>query len=244
MPFIATAYIAVASLFLIPGANFRWDYMGPALGLLVVLTVAVFLVPWRRLPDWAQPIIPYLFILDTLLLNVGANGLGGIGPLVFLAVLWLALYGTPREVLTSIVLVAVRLWAPIAFDLPNGLSPLSAQYRGLLLFTAVAALVGFTVNSIVWKMRAARDDAARAGEQLRELLEAAPDPTVVVDEDGRIVLANHQVEEVFGYLPRELVGSPVETIIQVPSFLSIRRMCEAHTGRTARPSRPPPARGR
>jgi diguanylate cyclase (GGDEF)-like protein/PAS domain S-box-containing protein len=187
--------------------------MAPALGLLVALTLAVLLIPWKRLPDWAQPLIPYLFILDTLLLNVGTNGLGGIGLLVFLAVLWLALYGTPGEVLASVVLVALRLWAPIVLDLPNGLSPLSTQYRGLLLFTAVSALVGFTVNSVVWKMRAARDEAARAGDQLRELLEAAPDPTVAVDEDGRIVLANHQVEEVFGYPPTELVGSFVETLI-------------------------------
>jgi PAS domain S-box-containing protein len=47
----------------------------------------------------------------------------------------------------------------------------------------------------------------------RELLEAAPDAMVVVNERGEIVLLNQQVKKQFGYLRAELLGQPVTTLI-------------------------------
>jgi PAS domain S-box-containing protein len=47
----------------------------------------------------------------------------------------------------------------------------------------------------------------------RALLDAAPDPTVVVDAHGRIVFANLQVERILGYAPRELVGEAIEVLV-------------------------------
>ena len=46
-----------------------------------------------------------------------------------------------------------------------------------------------------------------------ELLDAAPDATVIVDESARIVLVNRQVERVLGYPRHELVGQPVEVLV-------------------------------
>ena len=45
------------------------------------------------------------------------------------------------------------------------------------------------------------------------LLEAAPDGTVVVDDDGRIVLVNTQTEAIFGYERADLVGGLVEVLM-------------------------------
>src|SRR6202521_4048840 len=49
----------------------------------------------------------------------------------------------------------------------------------------------------------------------RGLLEAAPDPMVVVNQDGEIVLLNLQAEKQFGYQRDELVGQKVKNIIPV-----------------------------
>ena len=47
----------------------------------------------------------------------------------------------------------------------------------------------------------------------RGLFESAPDAIVIVGGDGRIRLANRQVEQLLGYASEELVGQPVETLM-------------------------------
>ncbi|GEM_PF-770770 len=46
-----------------------------------------------------------------------------------------------------------------------------------------------------------------------ELLEAAPDAMVVVDEQGRIGFANAHTQRLFGYSPSELSGAPLEVLL-------------------------------
>jgi PAS domain S-box-containing protein len=49
--------------------------------------------------------------------------------------------------------------------------------------------------------------------QYRELLDAAPDGMVVVDQTSTIVLVNIQAEKMFGYSRTELVGKPIDVLI-------------------------------
>jgi PAS domain S-box-containing protein len=44
-------------------------------------------------------------------------------------------------------------------------------------------------------------------------LDAAPDAMLVVDDQGRIVLANHQIEKLFGFANSELLGRKVEVLV-------------------------------
>jgi PAS domain S-box-containing protein len=53
----------------------------------------------------------------------------------------------------------------------------------------------------------------REEKRAEDLLEAAPDAMVVVDQTGRIVLVNAQTERLFGYLREEMLGQPVEVLI-------------------------------
>lgn len=52
-----------------------------------------------------------------------------------------------------------------------------------------------------------------APEAYRSIVESAPDAMVVVDSQGRIVLVNAQVEQLFGYAREELIGETVEILI-------------------------------
>jgi PAS domain S-box-containing protein len=49
--------------------------------------------------------------------------------------------------------------------------------------------------------------------EVGDLLESAPDGTVIVNADGRIVVVNSQTEILFGYSRQELIGQPVELLI-------------------------------
>jgi len=53
----------------------------------------------------------------------------------------------------------------------------------------------------------------RSIDQLRLALEAAPTGMIMVDQHGKIVLVNAEVERLFGYPRAELVGKPVELLV-------------------------------
>ena len=48
---------------------------------------------------------------------------------------------------------------------------------------------------------------------LATIVKTAPDALVVVDGDGRIMFANEQTQRVFGYPRGELMGEPLETLL-------------------------------
>jgi PAS domain S-box-containing protein len=54
----------------------------------------------------------------------------------------------------------------------------------------------------------------RKGDQkFKDLLEAAPDAMIIVDQTGDIVLINAQTEKLFGYARAELLGQKIEMIL-------------------------------
>jgi PAS domain S-box-containing protein len=50
-------------------------------------------------------------------------------------------------------------------------------------------------------------------DRLQRVLESMPDPLVLVDVDGKIMVANAQATALFGYDPGQLVGLPVEMLM-------------------------------
>ena len=98
---------------------------------------------------------------------------------------------------------------------PMGLLHLAAVRGDGSEFPAEISLARIDVAGATYVCATVRDvtERRRQERQFRELIEAAPDPMVIVDGDGTIVLSNRQVDRVFGYEPGELVGSPVERLV-------------------------------
>ena len=70
---------------------------------------------------------------------------------------------------------------------------------------------------------------------LRKMIDAVGDGVALTDDGGTLVLANRPLEEMFGYLPAELTGQPVERLI--PAHLQA-----SHRGHLAAYSRAPRVR--
>jgi PAS domain S-box-containing protein len=93
---------------------------------------------------------------------------------------------------------------------------LTALVSIVLLLTIVARRRKVLADAANRKLTSAIHDATegkRAEKQFKGLLQAAPDATVIVNQEGKIVLINSQTEKMFGYTQSELLNQKVETLL-------------------------------
>src|SRR5574337_1271300 len=80
------------------------------------------------------------------------------------------------------------------------------------------------------------DALAESEAKFRGLVNAAPDAILLVNNAGRIVLANEEAERLFGYTQQELLGAPLEML--VPERFRSHHVTDRATYLTAPVTRP------
>src|SRR3954470_24777255 len=162
----------------------------------IVVAGAMAFVRARR-PAQLWLALAYVGVLA--LLRQAAEGpTGGFAPLVILPAMWLALYGSPRQLLIDLAVTFVGLalpWALIGGDQYPASTPRSA-----LLVLAVAAIAGLSIQRLLGQVRASRD-------RLSGVLAAATGNAIVAtDREGTITVFNPGAERMLGYRAEEVVG--------------------------------------
>lgn len=201
--------------------------------LLWFLTPVILLyIEYRRMTG-GQPIAPFLMLLASVTITAGVLGVRG--------GLWSGLLSCGFVIYSSF----------ISFGPPALTGSFTSVAAGCIVILGTAIFLGRLRDqnrSFVGQLKKNATELARSRENLSEmvhirtqelsdtnalladseqrlsnLLENAPDATITVGENGQILLANAQVERLFGYSRAELVGQHVNML--VPEELH-----GAHTG--------------
>lgn len=205
LPFAAAAGLALGSLVLPAAVRVTASALEGAT-LLVAIAVATMFVPWRRLPAWAEAGPPIAFFGAVALLRDAQGGaVSGFGALLLLPVIWLALYGTRRQVAVSVVGAVLAMALPlVVIGAPR--YP-SYGWRPALLLAVVACMIGVAVSRLVAELRAREQVTAEVVQRLEGILAAATEYSVIgTDGQGRITAFNVGAERMLGYRADEMLG--------------------------------------
>ena len=188
-PFAIAATIGVLTVPMPPGRIDSVASLVAATVLTALIIAAALLAPWHGLPAWSQAVVPLAYIpVVALLRQAEGGGSSGFAILLLLPVFWLALYGTRRQLVVSVVGVTVALTLPILL-VGDPLYPPS-EWRRVVLWTVVSPVIGLTVQSLVAEVRRHTSEVSRERRRLEAVLENLADGVVACDRDGRVDLVN------------------------------------------------------
>jgi two-component system sensor histidine kinase/response regulator len=214
LPFAAAALIGLASV-LLPGPETDWLVFAIGAGLTVAIAVIGLTAAARRR---GRPLIVLLplayFVTVVILRHSGTTGASGFVPLVMLPIVWLAMFGTRRQLIVGLVGMALALVVPfLVFGDPR--YPVTS-WRSALLFLVVAALTGLAIQSLVVRVRTSNDLLAGV---LRNATETA---IVATDANGTITVFNRGAELMLGYDADEVVGKATAEMLHDPEEIAAR----------------------
>jgi diguanylate cyclase (GGDEF)-like protein/PAS domain S-box-containing protein len=192
-----------------------------AAAITAVVIALVLGIPWGGLPAWTQavPVLAY-FVVVGLLRDASEGSSSVFDPLVALPVVWLAVYGTGRELAVSVLAMALTLILPTIVIGPSHTDTGQQAIRAVVA-VGLASTVGPAVHLVVLALRSATRES-------RSILETSREAFISIDEHGLIREWNPQAERLFGWGREEIVGRPaVQTIIP-------RRHRDAHLHGVAR----------
>jgi len=136
----------------------------------VILVVVASAVPWQRLPFTSLLVLPLACDgLVALLRHAQGGGQSGYASLLVLPVVWVAFIGGRRSVLFVVAAMAATIMLPIA--LVGAPAYPSTGWRGAVLLTFVAAIVGLVAEHGVRTTRRQGETEAQRARMLDRLVQ-------------------------------------------------------------------------
>jgi GGDEF domain-containing protein len=154
-PFLVAMVVTFAAVRL-PATHRDGSEILTAGALNLVIVLAVFALPWSRLPRSAEVLPPLLYmVVITLMRDALGGAVSAYSTLLILPVLWLAMYGTRAQLAVGVLGVAVLLVMPIL--LVGQPSYGDEEWRRALLWVTVSGIIGLAVHDLVEQVRQRAD---------------------------------------------------------------------------------------
>ena len=217
LPFLLVVLLAVVTVLLPPYAE-RSGAMLLALPLLLVSFGLQAVAVRRPSRTWVDPLGAWSFYLPLALLLHGTGGAAsGLAPLIALPVLWLALFGTRRDLWVA----AVLTLAIVPLLLVGGSTFPDSVWRRAVLWLAITGLVAPAVQRLVGRLSAATGREREASAQVRALLRGATLCSIVgTDVTGTITSFSQGSVTLVGYAPDDLVGVSSYAVLHAPDEIA------------------------
>ena len=215
-PFLVCAVLGLATLALPPYDTRAWQWLaaGPLLALAAGAHVLALRRPHRT---WADPAAPLLFLVLVAVLRDGSQHVtSGLTPLLVLPILWLAIYGTRRDLWVAAGFTAATFLVPML--VVGGRQYPVTDWRRTVLWIAIAVIVAPVVQGVVaaWQEQVRRQRATLA--QLNGMIDGARMSLVIAtDLEGTVTSFGVGSEAMLGYAAEEMVGRRTLLHVHLPS---------------------------
>jgi len=160
-PFAAIAVVAEASVALPPGPR-SLSATGVSIGLLLV--TAGFLVSLRRLPGWAEALVPLTYTASVLALILAAGSTSGVGIVILVPLIWTVLFQRWRD--SALVLLAIVLVEVVISVVPVA-APAAVIARRVVLWLALDTVIVVATHGLRDRITRAQEETARLQAHLR-----------------------------------------------------------------------------
>jgi len=158
LPFAAAVALGALAPLASPDLGIRWTALIVGAGVVgVVSFAAMLLLPWSRLPTWAQILPPLGYLATMAMVRAGAHGSTLVfEPLLTLPVFWLALHHSARQLAAGAGVVLGMVVASLLLQEES-----VREWPEVLFWPVAASVLAFAVHSFVARVREQRAELER-----------------------------------------------------------------------------------
>jgi diguanylate cyclase (GGDEF)-like protein len=187
-PFLGAMLLALC-IYPLPPAGHEPFALAAAAVLSALIVLAAIVVPWAKLPRFAEVLPPLAyFVVIALLREADGQALSAYGVLAMLPVFWLALYANRRELTVAMAGIAAVFLSPLVLVGPPAYP--SSEWTRVLVWICVAPIVGYTVQGLVRQLRTRVDETSR---READLLTSQDETRRLVENMAAVTDATRQI---------------------------------------------------